>query len=231
MDCLPRKTKSDSPEALPSQDRLRIAVSVQPRLFCEALSRQLGLETGLLLVGGACDPSHLEKLVSKEKPQVLVLGYEGLGPTAENVIHSLRRAVRGTRILVLATRSGDETIERVLRAGASGLFGKDLAIADLVRAIRAVASGEIWANRRAASSVLESLAGPSTKHQKSRLTTREQEIADACGQGLRNKDIAKLLGISEKTVKAHLNTIFRKLEVDNRFALGLRILDQLHPKT
>lgn len=174
----------------------------------------------------------LKKLLVEEKPQVLVFGYEGMGgPNAESIIHRLRRAAPATRILVLASRTGDETIERVLRAGASGLFGKHLELSALVRAIQAVAAGETWANRRATSLVLEGLTGPSASHQKSHLTEREQEIADACGRGLRNKEIAELLNISEKTVKAHLNTIFRKLEVDNRFALGLRILERIHPKT
>ena len=57
------------------------------------------------------------------------------------------------------------------------------------------------------------------------LTRREQEITHDVGRGLRNKEIARRLNISEKTVKSHLNNIFRKLQVDNRFAVGLYSLD------
>lgn len=226
-----RSKKAASPGRSQEETRLRVAVAVQPTLFCETLSRQLGLEPSLLVVGRACVEDGLKKLLSNEKPQVLVFDYEGLGPNAENMIQRLRRAAPATRILVLATRSGDETIERVLRAGASGLTGKQLELPALVRAIQAVAAGEVWANRRAASSVLESLTGPSAGLRKPKLTKREQQIADACSQGLRNKEIAKVLKISEKTVKAHLNNIFRKLQVDSRFALGLRILEYIQPKT
>jgi DNA-binding NarL/FixJ family response regulator len=63
------------------------------------------------------------------------------------------------------------------------------------------------------------------------LTKREWEITDAVGKGLRNKDIARGLNISEETVKGHLNNIFRKLKVDNRFAVGLYSLDRLKLKT
>jgi len=158
--------------------------------------------------------------------------YEGLGPSAERAIRRLHRIARGTRILVLATRSSDETVERVLRVGASGLIGKQQTFNTLVRAIRAVAAGELWANRRATAHVVELLSGPSDRgaSESERLTSREWDITDAVGQGLRNKEIARGLRISEKTVKSHLNNIFRKLHVDNRFAVGLYARD-LRPKS
>ena len=223
--------KLASPGRSRDQARLRVAVAVQPNLFCETLSAQLGLEPDLLVVGCACVEDEVRKLLSREKPQVLLFDYEGLGPNAESIIRRLRRTAPGTRILVMATRSGDETIGRVLRAGAFGLAGKQLELSALVHAIRAVAAGEIWANRRAASAVLESLTQPFAGSQKTDLTHREREIADACSRGLRNKEIAKSLSISERTVKAHLNNIFRKLQVAGRFALGLRILESAEPKT
>jgi len=211
--------------------RLGIAVAAQPALFCETLSCQLDAEPSFAVVGRAGNEDQIGKVLAKENPQVLVFDYEGLGPNAESTVHRLRRAAPATRILVLATRSGDETVERVLRAGASGLVGKQLEFTVLVRAIRAVAAGEIWANRRVTSLALESLTGSSAKVSKSELTKREQEIADACGRGLRNKEIALHLNISPKTVKGHLNNIFRKLQVDNRFALALQIAERIQPKS
>jgi len=195
------------------------------------LSLQLDTQPNFVVVGRACSEDQIGKMLAKENPQVLVFDYEGLGPNGESAVHRLRRAAPATRILVLATRSSDETVERVLRAGASGLVGKQLEFPVLVRAIHAVAAGEIWANRRASSLALENLTGPSARASKSDLTKREQEIADACGRGMRNKEIAKLLNISAKTVKGHLNNIFRKLQVDNRFALGLLIMERVQPKS
>ena len=131
-----------------------------------------------------------------------------------------------TRILVLATRSSQETLERMLRAGAAGLVGKQQTFETLVRAIHAVARGELWANRAAAAQVVEDLTGPSRSSTFDvRLTAREREIVQAVGLGGRNRDIGDRLHISEKTVKSHLNSIFRKLQVDNRFAAGLYSID------
>jgi DNA-binding NarL/FixJ family response regulator len=222
--------KAVSPAGSRDHQRLRIAVAAQPPLFCEILCRQLETESSLVVVARACSEELIGKLLTKENPQVLLFDYEGLGPNAESTIRRLRRATPTTRVLVLATRSSDETVERVLRAGASGLLGKQFEFSVLVRAIHAVAAGEMWANRRATSLALESLTGPSATVSKADLTKREQEIADACGQGMRNKEIAKLLNISAKTVKGHLNNIFRKLQVDNRFALRLHIVERIHPK-
>ncbi len=210
---------------------LSIAVAAQPALFCEILCHRLDEEPDLIVVGRACNEEEVGKLLAKESPQILVFDYEGLGPSGESTVGRLRRSAPGTRILVLASRSSDETVERVLRAGASGLVGKHLEFAVLAHAIQAVAAGEIWANRRATSLAMEILTGPSSNVPKSDLTKREQEIADACSQGLRNKEIASRLNISTKTVKGHLNNIFRKLQVDSRFALGLQITERLLPKS
>jgi DNA-binding NarL/FixJ family response regulator len=212
--------------------RLRIAVAARPALLREILTRQLDNEPSLKVVGQARDEDQITRLLSKENPQVLLFDYEGLGPNGESMIPRLRRMAPATRILVLATRSSDETVERVLRAGASGLVGKQLEFATLTRAIRAVGAGELWANRRTTARAVEHLMDMSGRAPSDgQLTKREWEITDAVGKGLRNKDIARGLNISEETVKGHLNNIFRKLKVDNRFAVGLYSLDRPKLKT
>jgi DNA-binding NarL/FixJ family response regulator len=85
-----------------------------------------------------------------------------------------------------------------------------------------VAAGELWANRRTAAQALERLtdisaAVPAVE----KLTTRELEIADGIALGLRNKEVAQKLSISQATVKSHLNTIFRKLKIEGRVALAM----------
>lgn len=212
--------------------RWRIVVAARPALFCESLSLALAREASLDVVGRACDEEEARTLLRQKRPAVLVLDYEGFGPAAERAIRGLHRAAQGTRVLILATRSSDETVERVLRAGAAGLVGKQQSLETLVRAIHAVAAGELWANRRATAHVVELLSEPAgAVTTQAHLTSREWAIAEAVGQGLRNKEIARRLKISEKTVKSHLNNVFRKLQVGNRFAVGLYSLDQLQPKT
>lgn len=210
---------------------VEIVVAAQPALFCEVLSCQLNEEPSLSVVGRASDSDHMWKVLARENPRVLLVDYEGLGANGESMVHRLRRAAPSTRILALANRSSDETAVRALGAGASGLVGKQLKFSVLVSAIQAVAEGEIWAKPCNTALALENLTAGSPGGSKSDLTKREYEVADACSRGMRNKEIAKLLHISEKTVKGHLNNIFRKLQVDNRFALGLYIREPTQLKS
>jgi DNA-binding NarL/FixJ family response regulator len=206
---------------------LTIAVATRPALVREILSRALSAEPGLTVVGHASEESAIRELLKVERPRVLLFDFEALGPSGESMIARMRRDSPSTRFLVLATRSGAETVERVLRAGASGLVGKELDLETVVRAIRSVAAGEVWANRLVTAHALEYLAGlselgvprPSTSN--GHLTRREAEIVTEVGLGLRNKEIAAKLRISEKTVHTHLNNIFRKLQMGNRIALAL----------
>jgi DNA-binding NarL/FixJ family response regulator len=207
-------------------EKIRLGVAAQPALFCEVLAGHLSRERGFHVVGQASGEDEIVRLVKTEKPRVLIFDYEGLGPNAESVISRLHRVAPTTRILVMATRSSQETVVRVLRVGASGLVGKQLQFATLVRAIHALGKGELWANRRATADLVEHLTDGSGRvaTPDGELTARELEIMNDVGRGLRNKDIAHRLDISEKTVKSHLNNIFRKLRVNNRFAAGMYAL-------
>jgi DNA-binding NarL/FixJ family response regulator len=209
---------------------LAIVVMAQPPLFCEVLACQLNEEPGFTVVGRASDNDHMWKVLARENPQVLLFDYESLGPSAETMLHRVRRAAPATRILALGSRSSDDAAVRVLGAGASGLVGKQLKFSVIVDAIHSVGEGEIWAKPSSTALALAYLTGPTGGASKADLTKRELEVAEACSRGMRNKAIAKLLNISEKTVKGHLNNIFRKLQVDNRFALGLYIREPTEPK-
>ena len=223
--------KGAAPPAEPVESPpVRVAVAVRPSLFGELLASRLDGEEDLTVVGRVADEDEIGKLLSIEHPLILIFDYEGFGPNAEGTVNRLRRAIPETRILVLASRSNDETIQRVLRAGASGIIGKHVLYATLVRAIHAVAVGEVWADRHATSEALAGLTDSLSRTSKTGLTHREQQIADACGQGLRNREIASRLNISSKTVKSHLNNIFRKLQLENRIELALRIAEQGQPK-
>jgi DNA-binding NarL/FixJ family response regulator len=190
----------------------------------------LSTEKDLQVVGQGWDEDQIVAVLTRQKAQVLVFDYEALGPNSEGIISRLRRVAPKTRILVIATRSGDETTERVLRAGASGLVAKQLDLETLIRAIRSVATGEVWANRLTTALTLahftDPSAGPAPENQ---LTKREQQIVDGVTRGLRNKEIARQLSISEKTVKSHLSNIFQKLGLDGRFALALFDRRSDHP--
>jgi DNA-binding NarL/FixJ family response regulator len=211
---------------------VRIALAVYPPLWGELLSQMLGQETWVEVVGLAAGEDELRQLTSEQAPDVILLDYEGLGPNAEGVVSRLRRHSPRTRVLMLARRSGEDTVVSVLRAGAAGLIAKDVDPSTLLNAVRAVAAGEVWANRRVTAQAIEQLAAPVRTEPEGRmmLTRREWEVIEAVGRGLRNREIARTLGISEKTVKTHLNHIFSKLHIDGRFALALWAQGELQPR-
>jgi DNA-binding NarL/FixJ family response regulator len=199
--------------------RLRVAIAADSSLVQDVLSRLLGADPALRIVGQARDERELDLVLRRERPEALLLDYESMSPGGENVISRLRRAAPATRILVMGSQSGNERVGRVLRAGASGLVGKNINVDTLIKAIRVVARGEVWANRRNTARALEDLSSrlPGVED---RLTQRERQVADGVGQGLRNKEIAIELKISQKTVKSHLNNIFRKMRLDSRVELA-----------
>jgi DNA-binding NarL/FixJ family response regulator len=167
--------------------QVRLAIVTQPTLLRDVLSRLLRHEPNFELVGQGHDEDHIVKVIKETTPDLLLFDYEALGPNSESIIGRLRRLAPRMRILVIATRSADENVERVLRAGAAEPEGQ--------------------------------------------LTKREQQIVDGVARGLRNKEIAHQLDISEKTVKSHLNNIFQKLGLEGRLALAMFDQSQIQPKT
>jgi DNA-binding NarL/FixJ family response regulator len=218
---------------LRTEGKLRLAIATQSTLLRDVLSRLLRQEPNFEVVGQGHDEDHIVKVIKETTPDLLLFDYEALGPNSESIIGRLRRLAPRMRILVIATRSADENVERVLRAGAAGLVGKQFDFETLLRAIRAVAAGQVWANRRAQALVLERLTDFSAgaAEPEGQLTKREQQIVDGVARGLRNKEIAHQLDISEKTVKSHLNNIFQKLGLEGRLALAMFDQSQIQPKT
>ena len=127
------------------------------------------------------------------------------GVTATREIISARPAAK---VLILTTFATSADLKRALDAGASGAVSKDAPNRELVAAIRAVADG-----KRAVSSDIENQLNAAERPS---LTDRQLEILQALSRGLSNLDIAKMHGISEDGVKAHMKAIFAKLNVANR---------------
>jgi DNA-binding NarL/FixJ family response regulator len=224
---LPRLTasrgRSGSRRSGRNDRKLNLALAMSPPLVRDALSRLLDTVPGLSVVAHGENEDQVRAVLEEHHPELLLLDYEAMFPTGESAISSLRRAFPKTRILVLARRSGDDLVERLLRAGASGVIGKQEEFETLVQAIHAVAAGEFWANRRSAARALERLTnglgpGPALEG----LTAREQEVADRVALGLQNKEIARQLDITEATVKSHLTAIFRRLGITGRVSLAIR---------
>lgn len=215
-----------------SPRRVRLGIAIHPALLRDSIRRLIDREPDLEVVGDARDEGQVVQMLSSETPELLLLDSQGFGAEADQIITRLRRKGPEVRILVMSTGSSNEDMKQMLRAGAWGLVAKD-DFDTLLRAIRAVAGGEIWANRSATARAIEHLPPlpPLAERPESRLTNREHQVAEGVTRGLRNKEIARELDITERTVKSHLNSIFRKLGLEGRIALALFEHDRARPKS
>jgi DNA-binding NarL/FixJ family response regulator len=196
-----------------------------PGLLCEVALGCLSREPGIRVVGQAQDEQELEWLLARHKPRVLVLDSATIGPDWVRWVSRFRRAAPSTRILVISASPTESLVKAALRSGASGVLGERHDFATLRKAVLRVGAGEIWADRRALGHVMEDF-GRSRRRcatAANGLTARERQVSDCMSLGLRNKEIALRLSISEKTVKSHVYSIFRKLRVNSRFKFFSRV--------
>jgi len=195
------------------------------------LSECLASETaglGAFRVGRqARSETELFVLLQKERPDILLFDAETMGSVPEALVARVRARCPETRILVLSPRADDNAVGRVLRYGALGVIGRGEGLGDLARALQAVAAGQIWARRPAIARALLSLqsgAAPPAEPPKS-LTPRERQLLGLLADGYRNKELAAMLRIKEQTVKIHLHSLFRKLNVRTRVEAALKAAD------
>ena len=193
------------------------------------------LRTGVVLftTGSWSDTlSHIES----EQPRLLLLDPRLAGVSLTQAVSGLSSDCPELRIIIL-TLSGDRlpADEVVLyKAGAHGFFRSDISTMLLNKAVQAVCNGELWMPRSLITRIIEDLARArpsqpgSTSAEYSAvecLTPRELQVARMVHLGGNNKTIARELSISERTVKAHLSAIFRKLNIQNRLHLALFLND------
>ncbi len=182
---------------------------------------------GLKVIGEAGTPIEAHVIAARENPQIILVDLDlGRAGSAIDCIPDLLMASEGGRIIVLTAVHDSEAHHRAILVGAMGLVLKEQAPEELRRAILKVHSGEIWLNRKLATGIIAKMSQPSLWEKKnpgspviSLLTARERQVFDLVSAGLKNKDIASRLFISETTVRHHLTTIFSKLEVTSRFEL------------
>ncbi|GAA1559058.1 response regulator transcription factor [Kribbella hippodromi] len=173
----------------------------------------------LSVVGEAPDANSAEQLVAAFHPDVVLMDLNlGAGAGGAEATARLRALPDPPYVLVLTTYDTEADIMSAIDAGASGYLLKDAPPEDLFRAIRGTARGETVLAPAVAARLMRR-SGPS-------LTEREVEILTLLASGKSNRDLAKLLFVSEATVKSHLAHIYSKLEVDNRAGAVNRAIEQ-----
>jgi DNA-binding NarL/FixJ family response regulator len=153
---------------------------------------------------------------------VVLLGSRGRKDLFE-VMDSLKKAHPNARIIVMGPGIDEETILRAIAAGAKGYVDEAAAAAEFAQAIQMVNLGSVWAPRRVLSMFIERATSSPGRIPAGRavFTTREKEVLEMVAIGRSNKEIAAPLAIAERTVKAHVAKLMRKVGVQNRIALAV----------
>ncbi|MBK9924157.1 MAG: response regulator transcription factor [Anaerolineales bacterium] len=200
---------------------IRVLITDDHLVVREGLHLILETADDIEVVGEAMDGAECLRLVPELKPDLILMDLQMPRMDGITAIGHLRKDHPEIAIVILTTYNEDDLMIRALQAGARGYLLKDSSRENLLDAIHAAARGETLLKPEILARVLSHQNQPkpaSTSQADSTLTERELEVLQALSRGERNKEIAYNLGITERTVKAHLQSIYQKFGVDSRAA-------------
>jgi NarL family two-component system response regulator YdfI len=200
---------------------IRVMITDDHLIIREGLRLILETADNLQVVGEAIDGAECLRLVPELAPDVILMDLQMPRMDGITAIEHLRRDHPDIAIVILTTYNEDDLMVRGLQAGARGYLLKDSSRENLLDAIQAAAKGETLLKPEILARVLAPRSQPtaaSAAQPESTLTERELEVLQSAAKGERNKEIAYKLGITERTVKAHLASIYQKFGVDSRAA-------------
>ncbi|MDQ5809886.1 MAG: response regulator transcription factor [Actinomycetota bacterium] len=222
-----------------SEDGLiRVAIVDDQRLFVDGLVRILDIQPDIEVVGRAHTGEEAVELCLKEEPDVVLMDLSMPGMGGISATREILSLLPRTQVLVLTVHTDDANLFQAIKAGAQGYILKDCTPEDLASAINAVHAGNTIMSPDIAKKTITTFEGiRSNSELTPSLTERELEVIEALAQGKSNKEIARDLGISEKTVRNHATNIYKKLHIFDRtqaviYAVrrGLVDLEQLEPR-
>jgi two-component system, NarL family, response regulator len=195
-----------------TSDRIRVLCVDDHPIVTEGISAIINRQPDMVVVASADSVDGAIKQFRSERPDVTLMDLQLREDNGVDAIHVIHEESPDARIVVLTVHQGDEDIFRALEAGAVAYLLKEEVPDDLVRIIREVYSGEVPSMRP---DLKARLAKRGTTPV---LTAREIQVLRLVSEGLRNKEIAAVLGISDETARVHVKNILAKLEVNDRSA-------------
>jgi DNA-binding NarL/FixJ family response regulator len=192
-------------------NQIRVLCVDDHRLVREGIALIIDREPDMTVVGSAASGAEAIALFKQHLPDVTLMDLQLGRVSGLEAIRAIRGYCEGANIVVLTMYDGDEDVYRALEAGAATYLLKDMLSDDLVNIIREVCAGR----RPLAAGIQARLDERSTY---AALTPREIEVLDRVKLGLRNKEIAASLHISEKTIQVHIKNLLLKLRVNDRTA-------------
>ncbi len=198
-------------------DIIRVLIAEDHTMIREGLKQLLELERDIKVVAGVADGRQAVDAFVAMKPDIVLMD---INMPVQNGLEALKeiRALDGeARVIMLTIHQDREYLFKALDLGAAGYVLKDAESRVLVEAIRMVSSGQTYIQSSMARELItEFKRMKSGDDNPNQLSEREKEVLKLLAKGMVNKDIAGALYISEKTVKNHISSIFRKLDVQDR---------------
>lgn len=200
---------------------IRLVLADDHPLILEALVSLFRAQEDFEVVAACRDGAQALEEVRLHRPDILVLDLRMPGKSGLDVLREMADERLPTRTVLLTAMIEDAEMLEAMRLGVGGVVLKEMAPASVILCVRKVHAGEPWLEKRSAARALDTLMRREggAREAAGVLTARELELVRMLCRGLRNKEIASRLAISEHTVKVHLRNIYAKLEVDGRLAL------------
>jgi DNA-binding NarL/FixJ family response regulator len=201
----------------------RVLLVDDQQLVVEGLTRILGTDPTIEIVGACRDGDEVEATVARLEPDVVVMDMRMKRVDGAEATRRLRDREGSPPVLALTTFDDDEVVAAALGAGAAGFIVKDAPGEDLIRAVHEVADGGAWLDPSVTGRVLETyrttaLPRADASARVGQLSDRETEVLRLVARGASNAEIAAALFISQATVKSHITNILMKLDLRDRAA-------------
>ena len=205
---------------------IRVVILDNQTLVRAGLRLIVDSHADMKVVGEAGEATEGLEMVTCQKPDIILLKIDPAGRIGLEIIQKLLQASSRSRIILLARLDEAQIYSRAFQEGVLGIVLKTQPQEILIKAIQKVHAGEAWIERSMIANLLTGLThaqlqiaqDPETEHI-AQLSSRERQVIQSIGQGLKNYQIAEQLSLSETTVRHHLTSIYRKLGVSDRLEL------------
>lgn len=209
---------------------MKILIADDHSLFREGLRKLLESDNTFEIVSEVGDGQGVINMARKLKPDLILMDINMPGTNGLIATQVIKREFPNIKVIALTVFEGEEVLELV-KAGVSAYMLKDVLGSDLIQTIHRVLAGEVVIHPRVTSYLVQELTRTDKKSDNLNLTRREMDVLEMLVKGNSNRDMAEAMFISEKTVKNHLTSIFRKLGVKDRtqaavFAIRHKIVEE-----
>lgn len=197
-------------------------------IFLHGLQQLLKLEKDFKILAICAGGDEVLPAVSKHRPDILVADVRMPGKNILEIIREMQKTRLPTRVVLLTAALKGEDALGAVRLGVDGVVLKAMAPKMITQCLRKVYAGEKWLERESMAEAMETITREArgAPEVAEMLSRREIEIVKLLARGLRNREIGKILFITEGTVKVHLHRIYEKLEIEHRHQLAIYARDK-----